>query len=57
MLSRPHIEKEIVKAIKINKKNTRQYGRNLMSNESIKFLEKDYNDLRRFIKKLLREND
>ena len=46
---------EIVRAIKINKKNTRQYGRHIMSNESIKFLEKDYDELRNFIRKLFKD--
>ena len=57
MLSKPYIEKEIVKAIKINKKNIGiECGWNIGDN-NIKILEKDYDDLRRFIKKLLREND
>ena len=57
MLSRPYIYKEIKKAIKINKNNIgKECGWNI-GNENIKILEKDYDDLRRFIKKLLREND
>ena len=55
MLSRPYIEKEIVKAIKINKKNIgNECGWNI-GDSNIKFLEKDYDDLRRFVKKLFRE--
>ena len=57
MLSRPYIYKEIKRAIKINKNNIgKECGWNIGDN-NIKFLEKDYDDLRRFILKLLKEND
>jgi len=49
------IEQEIIKAIKINKKNIgNECGWNI-GDSNIKFLEKDYDDLRRFVKKLFRE--
>ena len=56
-LSRPYIYKEIKRAIKINKNNiSKECGWNV-GESNIKFLEKDYDDLRRFILKLLKEQD
>ena len=57
MSCRPYIYKEIKRAIKINKNNIgKECGRNIGDN-NIKFLEKDYDDLRKFILKLLKEDD
>jgi len=56
-LSKTYIEREIVKAIKINKKNIGdECGWNI-GESNIEFLEKDYDDLRRFVKKLFKEED
>jgi transcription initiation factor TFIIIB Brf1 subunit/transcription initiation factor TFIIB len=53
-LSRPYIYKEIVKAIKINKKNIDQIMSKPLRHQNLKT---DYDDLRRFILKLLKEQD